>query len=191
MSDYFFDKFKFLFLEQIRGIYYSDVLLMILIAALICFIPGYILHVKRGLPWGKVFLAFSTVGYLEVILALTILRREAGSAAGEIYTNLNLGFTLGSIYSMRQTLYSLFNVLLFVPWGILVGVYRVSQKPVRIIVLTMLTGFVTSAVIEILQLITGTGKFEVTDLLTNVTGTFIGAFFVAIGVTIVKRMTRK
>ncbi len=187
----FFSKFKLLFLEQIEGIYYGDVAIMLIAAGLICFVPGYALHIKKGISWRKIFQAFFLLMYLEVILALTIFRRKAGLSSGEINSNLNLGFTSGSIYSLRETIYSIMNVLLFVPWGIVVGLYRKSQRPFRILVLTTLTGFITSSLIEIIQLFTGRGRFEVTDLFTNVVGTFLGALFVVCGGIIANRMARK
>lgn len=184
----YLNQLKFLFVEQIDGIYYSDLLIMVILAALISFVPGYILHVKKGLPWRRVFLAFITLSYLGVILMLTIFRRDVGSASAIIYVRLNLGFTKTKIYSVRQMMYSFLNLLLFVPWGFLLGLFRTSERPLRIIFLTTLTGFLTSSSIEIIQRITRTGKFEVTDLFTNTVGTFLGVVIAVIGITICKRI---
>ena len=46
--------------------------------------------------------------------------------------------------------------------------------------MTVLTGFLTSFTIEFFQLTTKRGIFEVTDLVTNVSGTAIGAITAAI-----------
>ncbi len=173
-----------IFIEQTRGIYYSDVLLVLLIAAFVAIVPGYILHIKHGLSVKRIILIFLTLFYGGIILLLTVFRREAGSKSMEIYTYLNLGMTRRGIYSRSQVIYSMMNLVLFVPWGIIMGLYRENQNPVRIIIMSTLIGFITSFTIELTQLITGTGRFEVTDLFTNVAGCFIGAIFVSVYVII-------
>lgn len=182
--------FRMLFIEQIDGVYFSDIILIVLIAALITIVPGYIKHVKSGLPVKRIVLNFDTAAYLGLILMLTIFRREPGSKSGTIYTHLNFGITKAGVYSMRQVIYSLMNVILFVPWGVLMGLYRKKQNPVRTIIMVTIIGFMTSFLIEFLQIATRRGFFEVTDLATNVTGAFLGAFCVAIGVKVTERMKK-
>lgn len=186
----FAELFKYIILEQIRGIYFVDILFVMVLAALIIIVPGYVIHVKKGTSVNKLLLVYLTVVYFCVMLMITIARREAGSKAGTIYTQLNLGINLQGIYSRRQIMYSLLNFALFVPWGILLGLYRVRQNMVRMILMTTITGFVTSFIIEIIQNITRTGSFEVTDIFTNVTGTFFGALCVGIAMLITRRMTK-
>ncbi|WP_026528492.1 VanZ family protein [Butyrivibrio sp. VCD2006] len=183
-------QFWLLFLEQIRGIYFSDLMIILIAAVLVCFGPGYILHIKKGTPVLKIVHVFFIVLYAGVILLITMLRREPGSAPGRIYTHLNLGFTKTRIYSMRDTIYSLLNFMLFVPWGILIGLRRIGEGPVRIIIMTTLTGFLTSFSIEVVQHISRRGNFEVTDLFTNVAGSFFGALCVIVLAIIVKRMKK-
>ena len=183
-------RFKELFLEQINGIYYSDLMIILILSALITIVPGYVLHVKKGVAKRRVALTFFMASYFGLILMLTLFRRAPGSRFGEVYTDLNLGMTRTSVYSVRQLIYSIMNFALFVPWGILIGIYRSSQKDGRNIVMTTLVGFITSFCIEPIQLITGRGRFEVTDLFTNVLGTFFGVICVVIGVNI-KRMIKK
>ncbi|MBP3195810.1 MAG: VanZ family protein [Butyrivibrio sp.] len=186
MNDVYLYNLKFLFLEQIEGIYYTDLIILTLVVAIVCFVPGYILHVKRNLSWKKVFLFFLILTYLGVIFILTILRRDVGSASTRIYTHLNLGFTKTKIYSVRQTMYSLMNILLFVPWGLLIGLSWDYKRVVRAITLTTLIGFITSSFVEIMQLVTRTGRLEVTDLFTNTVGTFVGAIMAVLGAIILK-----
>ena len=183
-------RFKELFLEQINGIYYSDLMIILILSALVTIVPGYVLHVKKGVTKRRVALAFFTASYFGLILMLTVFRRAPGSRFGEVHTDINLGMTLTSVYSVRQLIYSIMNFALFVPWGVLLGLYRTSQKASRNVVMTTLIGFITSFCIELIQLVTGRGRFEVTDLFTNVLGTFFGGICVLIGVNI-KRMTKK
>ena len=190
MNTDYLSYFNNLFLEQIRGIYFSDLIILLLMGALICFVPGYVLHIKKSIKTSRIVIIYLMVVYFGVILLLTILRRDAGSKSGEIYTDLNLGFTRAGVYSVRQFMYSLMNVALFVPWGILLGLYRIGQPLIRIVFMTTITGFITSIAIEITQNITRTGNFEVTDLFTNVVGTFIGAICVTMCVIILRRMKK-
>lgn len=190
MIEEYFGKIKWLFIEQISGIYANEIFATIIVAAAVTLLPGYVLHEKKGVPIKKVFLAFLTVSYAGIMFLLTIFRREPGSRPMEIFIGLNLGITLDGIYSPMEMVYSLFNFFMFFFWGILIGLFRTAQKPVKIVQMTTLVGFVTSFSIEFIQLLTGTGSFELTDLLTNVTGAFFGALFVALGVIISKRMNK-
>lgn len=190
MFDVYWGNLKFIFLEQINGIYYSDLILIMFVSALVTFVPGYALHIKKGITKKQIALAFLTFSYLGIMLMITVFRRDPGSKKGYISTHLNLGLTRTTVYSTRQVIYSVLNFALFVPWGILIGLHRHSQNMIRIIVMTTLIGFITSFMIEVIQLLTGTGRFEVTDLFTNVAGTFFGVICIAIGVKI-KRMAEK
>jgi glycopeptide antibiotics resistance protein len=182
-------QFKFIFLEQINGIYFSDLLMIAIVAALVSFVPGYILHIKKRVTVQRIILAFLTIAYAGVILMLTLFRRQPGSRSSTITLWLDFGFAGGHVYSLRQAMYSLLNVALFVPWGILLGLFRTKQRVPRIIIMTTLLGFISSFSIELIQLMTGMGKFELTDLVTNITGTFIGVFLVGV-VIIIKRMAK-
>jgi len=106
---------------------------------------------------------------------ITIIRREPGSRSGLINTKLNLGSLEGGVYSLRQMFYCILNVLLFVPWGLMIKLLRGKDCLLRNYVMTVLICFSTSFFIEITQLITGRGRFEITDILMNVIGGAIGA----------------
>ncbi|WP_442856313.1 VanZ family protein [Butyrivibrio sp. AE3004] len=122
-----------------------------------------------------------------IMLLFTIFRREPGSKSERIYTHLNLGFSRSAIYSENQIIYCIFNILLFVPWGIILSLYRKREFFFRIVIMTSLTGFLSSFFIEILQRITRTGSFEVTDIIMNILGTTVGATLGYILIVILKR----
>ncbi|SEG25610.1 Glycopeptide antibiotics resistance protein [Butyrivibrio sp. Su6] len=167
--------FRWLVIEQLGGLYISQFQFLFIILCLFIIVPGYVFHVKRKVPWSKVFLVFFTVYYLGVILLIAIIRREPGSRNGGIGVYFNLGISRGHIYSYMYTVYSLLNIALFFPWGLLIVLYRKKDPLFRAVIMTVLVGFITSFGIEILQALTGRGIFELTDLFTNVTGTFAGA----------------
>lgn len=167
-----------LFFEQISGIYFSDIAIVLLIAAVVSFLPGYILVIKKKTSFRKIFLVFITIVYAGCMLLITIIRRGFGSSDRVIYLKVDLGIDYMGIYSPMQFVYSVFNFVLFLFWGIITGIYRISQDPLTLISMTTLIGFITSFSIEFTQLLTRSGRFEFTDLLTNVFGALCGAICV-------------
>ena len=180
MKASFWTQFRILFIEQTAGIRFSDFLIVMLLAALLTFVPGYYLHIKRGTSFTRLIHVYITVFYIGIMLLFTIIRRDVGSRSGKIATDFDFGITIRGMYSRRQVIYCLMNVVLFVPFGFLMGMFRKDQSSGRIIIMTMLLGFISSFCIEVTQHITKTGVFEVTDLATNVTGTVIGAVIAAL-----------
>lgn len=170
---------KRLVIEQISGIRMGDVLLMFAVLALLVLIPGYLLTIKKGIPYRWFVHTYFTLCYLGLILFVTIIRREVGSRAGRKNLYVYFGSLSGDSLSKRVFLYCVLNVLLFVPWGFLV--YRFLRKGnwLKGVILTTLIGFSTSVMIEVIQYITGTGVFEYTDIVTNTAGAFCGAGFCA------------
>ncbi len=164
-----------LFLEQMSGIYISDFIIILFISALICVIPGYLLRKKRDDGLSILFHVFLTIYYAGIILLFTIFRRGLGSRHSGIQTYLYLGVSMNSIYSKRQFLYSLMNIALFIPWGMLVSKWWKKDFYLKAVIMATLVGFLTSFGIECMQHITRTGFFELTDILTNTSGTGIGA----------------
>ena len=71
-------------------------------------------------------------------------------------------------------IYDLLNVCLFVPWGALIALFRGREKIGRKLFLTTCYSFLTSFCIEVIQLLTHRGYFELMDILTNVTGGILG-----------------
>lgn len=112
------------------------------------------------MPWTLFFT------YLAVILMLTFLSRESGTQAG---LDLELFSTWG--INDRNNAYVIENVLLFVPYGIFCPLaFRYAEKLWG----CLMAGAVTSVCVELLQLVTGRGYFQIDDILTNIFGTIIG-----------------
>ena len=162
--------------EQLRGIYLSDILLVVLVSLLLLFLVKALM-LKRGenMSVGQGLMYFLTFAYAGVILLITILRRDPGSRSVGINVHIYFGLLKGGWLSTKQAVYSILNVLLFVPWGFLLRMYRREGRNARAVCMTVLAGFLTTFCVEIIQYVTGRGRFEVTDLVTNVTGTLAGA----------------
>ncbi len=179
--------------NESEGIDLYNQLRLILIETIIVFTVGFILHKVKNVSYKKIFHVYLTVVYLGIILSFTIFRREPGSRGG-IHFDINLGFGLkGNSFSKWSSTFSILNILLFVPWGILISSFTKNKKLVISLLITVFVGLITSAYIEITQLLTGTGVFEVTDILTNTFGTLLGAviFFVIHHILILKKQKRQ
>lgn len=104
--------------------------------------------------------------YVSIILIITFFSRESGSRQG---MDLELFSTWG--INDRNNAYVVENVLLFIPCGFL-GPWAFGF--LRKWICCGAFGFGTSLLIELLQLITQRGYFQVDDILTNTLGALIG-----------------
>ncbi|MCR5734055.1 MAG: VanZ family protein [Lachnospiraceae bacterium] len=113
--------------------------------------------------------------YLSYLVFLTLSGREAYSRSEHV--NLRVFSTLFSASGGSLKLTGIENVILFIPFGILVpymwSFFRHWWN------LSMMA-FVLSTSIETLQLATGRGYFEIDDILLNVAGAIIGYFMFAL-----------
>lgn len=180
---------KRLFIQETAGFYLKDLVVLILLSALIFIVPGIILSKKRNIPYSRFVLWFLTFIYAGIIFFITIFRRPLGYKARQIVLTLNLGFDLHGITNLTIFAYAFLNVILFVPWGSLLYLFRRKEILLKGIVMTTLMGFLTSFTVECVQLITETGLFEITDLVTNTTGTLIGAIICGIITKIISRIS--
>ncbi len=106
--------------------------------------------------------------YMFIILCITFLSRESGSRIG-----FDMEFLSTWGINDRNNAYVIENVLLFIPYGILVPwVFRRSRNFFS----SFLIGITTSLTVECLQLITSRGYFQIDDILTNTLGAVIGYF---------------
>ena len=103
--------------------------------------------------------------YLIMLFIITIFEREPGSRTG---ISLKFFETLGG---PRANAYVIENVLLFIPFGILIPL---KWKQLRNPFVCSFLGFCLSCIIEMIQLITERGHFQIDDIVTNTLGTLIG-----------------
>lgn len=179
-----------LIIEQLRGIYVSQIEFLFVVGALFVLVPGFvIMKIKGSISKRKLFALYFLFVYTGIMLLITVFRRKPGSRYG-IETRLNFGY-FGGWYGLKQTAYCVLNVFLFVPFGFLVKIYRWNDKLIKGIVMSTLISFLMSFGIETIQLITKTGTFEVTDLVTNISGGFIGAVIAAIFVFAMNKRKRE
>lgn len=122
---------------------------------------------KAGKPIGgnrRTAAAFLLGMYLLYLFSAAFLTREAGSGKG---INLKL---FSTIYPYGRQ-YAIENMFMMMPLGLLMPVIFPAHRKKCI---GLLTGFLLALGIELTQLITGLGNFELDDILFNGLGEIAG-----------------
>lgn len=117
----------------------------------------------------KLFILFLAV-YVLLTLGITLLTRES-SGKEHIQTEW---FSCYQSTDDKMLTDGIFNILLFVPIGVLVGLISGKNR----LLLSTLAGLFISETIECSQLIWQRGTFDVNDLLNNTLGAFLGGLVV-------------
>lgn len=153
-----------------QAIMFAMAAIVIYIAiAFISYITRLIQHKKPHSIWYVLFKTclFALFGiYTSYLIALTLSGRQAGSREG-VY---NLA-AFSTIDSNSLTVTILENVILFVPLGLLIPMV---WKYFRGIFRTTIIGFFISVLIEVTQLLTKRGYFDIDDIILNTLGAFCG-----------------
>lgn len=166
-----------------------------------------IITVLANIPWWH----WVILGFLSILAPIIIRRRSSVYSAivlgGTVFISLLLievaivirwpdrlnlisGFDFGSEYNRLfhgnkwAWVHFLSNMIVFVPFGFFLSEYLASTKRssvgCRIRYVTM-AGFGLSLCIECLQLVFRLGLFEVTDLVMNTFGAFVGGVVSLVG----------
>ncbi len=113
------------------------------------------------------------IAYILILLRITVLRNSFGEKellSGEINFIPFADLIAVSEQSFIRFLYLFIgNILWFMPWG----AYICGVKKCRLYI-AVLSGFVLSLIIEIMQYIFGTGVSELDDLILNTAGALVG-----------------
>ncbi len=177
--------------RETEGINIVDHLLMLVVETLVILLLGRVFLKKGWISNRKVIYIMLVLAYINMLFSITIFNRMPGSREGIIHLNINLGFGLRTGHPSSWVLtFSLLNILLFIPFGILAyPIFRSYKRVLRILVVTM-AGALTSLAVECIQLVTGRGMFEISDLVTNTAGSFIGVVMAAVFYHIKERVMK-
>ncbi|MCU1806421.1 VanZ family protein [Cytobacillus firmus] len=130
---------------------------------------------KRTLTKGKLTVSFLILGWFIVVMGLTTFSRAA-NYEGFFNFRLFSGYVSAwHNWSLKEFQLIIFNMLLFVPLGFLLPLLGKSMRrfmPVSLISLAVTIG------IEVLQLLSRRGIFELDDILHNTVGSISGYFLV-------------
>lgn len=123
----------------------------------------------RKFPFARVILWLALTGYVAVVLSVTLLRGH-GSGAGNLHL-FRAWLEAWNNFSFKNWANVLLNVAMFMPLGVLLPwVHRLFRKWY----VMLLSGFGFSLFIEVIQLITNRGLFDVDDLFANTLGAVFG-----------------
>lgn len=141
----------------------------------------------RSFSWSKAVCWLLLLGWLVVLLFVTLLmRRESGASGGWNWHFLLAWREAWNSFSLKGWLYVLLNIALFVPLGVLLPLMFSSFRAwYRVLPV----GFGGSLAVELLQLLTNRGMFDVDDLFTNTLGCMLGWALVMMLITVVVRQT--
>ncbi len=135
---------------------------------------AYIVYRKinkdKKFPWKKALAYLLFVGYIVILLAVTILRYRGGFRDYSLYL-FRAWREAWNSFSMQLWLNVLLNIALFIPLGALLPI---MFKPFKKWYIMLPSGFGCSLIIELIQLALGRGIFDVDDLLTNTLGCMFG-----------------
>lgn len=145
------------------------------------------------------FIMIMTVVYFTALFYYTFLSRMDISGAvrvgaGTVHTSgqtrKGVVFIIGNIfkYFFRMQVYDIrtamgFNILLFIPFGYIIPIWiswmsisnnRMHVSVINKVMITGVFGMATSAMIELLQGITGLGMTDICDWICNTAGVMIG-----------------
>jgi len=126
---------------------------------------------KKQISIKKLILGAVFIGYIVFVMELTIIGRGTSH-----YMEMNLHPFSGYVdawkkYSLRDLQNCLFNILMFVPLGVLLPLLIAKLKEFKWLLLVVVGA---TASIETYQTLSGAGIFELDDLINNSLGGIIG-----------------
>lgn len=127
----------------------------------------------RGTLLIKIYIAYI---YIFIVAFLTFFSREPGSRNS---VDLRLFSTIS--WDLSYDRYPIENILLFIPLGLLLPFY---WRKLKNVISCMGIGFLFSVIIEVGQLVTKRGYFQIDDIITNTLGSLIGACIIMSFITV-------
>ncbi|MFJ8066535.1 VanZ family protein [Psychrobacillus sp. NPDC096426] len=156
--------------------YFFLALIAIIILGVIFFLGYFILYrklfggkrrlLKKQLLFGGLF-----IGYIIMVAGVTFLNRGSNYLGEMDLSFLSSYREAWYSFSVRHWQFVLLNILMFVPFGILLPLLH---SRFRRGIWTIGAAILFTLSIESLQLVTGFGIFEVDDLFNNLLGSIIG-----------------
>ena len=138
------------------------------IALIICFVVSIALLLlieRKKLRISSIIFAVFASLYLTFLLAVTLFGRTTGSISS--WDQLFLTYERALFGEESSRLDILYNIVLYVPVGLFMSRYKNTK--INIVILALMP-----IVIELLQLVTTRGMFELSDIINNFIGGLIG-----------------
>lgn len=138
---------------------------------------GYMFLIRRKKSQGQsvsrkeILCGLALSIYLVLLLGGTLLNREIGDEYLIEWVPFWSYADLLKEWSESLAIQIIYNVLVFVPWGILIPAVFAAKRRFRFVVLSAAS---VSLLIEVLQLVFKLGLFEFDDVFHNTLGAVIG-----------------
>lgn len=130
-------------------------------------------HGKKKFPWEKAILWLIFAAYVMIVLYATLMRMSGVRAQYNLHL-FKAWREAWNDFSVKNIANVILNIAMFMPFGFLLPLlWKGGQKWY----ITIPSGFGFSLAIELIQLMTHRGVFDVDDLFTNTLGGAIGFFF--------------
>ncbi len=144
-----------------------------------CILLGYKFYKKRGGKHVFTKMQFTSfflfTAWLVVVIGITMFSRGA-NFQGWINFRLFSGYiNAWNNWSLSEFQLIIFNMLMFMPLGFLLPL---SGKRLRHFAPVLLVSFLVTVCLEIVQMLTGKGIFELDDILHNIIGSIAGYFLI-------------
>ncbi|MDP4182920.1 MAG: VanZ family protein [Bacillota bacterium] len=150
-------------------------ILACIIAAMagVCYFVFYKKLFKGNKTIGKTKVIFGAliIIYLLVLFGLTSMDRWPGMSMHTNFKLFSSYIEAWNTFTVRAWQFIIFNIIMFIPLGILLPLINRKFTKVRWI---LTATFLTTLFIEVFQLLTGRGIFELDDLFHNTLGGMIG-----------------
>lgn len=121
-------------------------------------------------PWRKVTLCVLAVGYLTVVMYITVHRYTGGSSGVNVHL-FRAWREAWNQATVTAVLNPVLNALMFLPLGVL---FPLGSRRFHKWVWMLLAAFACSLFLETAQYLKGCGVFDVDDLLCNTLGAMLG-----------------
>lgn len=126
---------------------------------------------KKKINAKQAFMTFLISGYLIMVAGVTFLNRGAGIYGGFNFNILSSYREAWNNFDVRTWQYLIFNIIMFVPLGFLLPLAHIKFQNFGF---TFFAGLILTLLIELLQLATNSGIFDIDDIINNLVGTLMG-----------------
>lgn len=140
-------------------------------------------HGQRSMSKTQVIVLFLLCCWLLLVLALTTLSRGANFTGSFNIDFFSAYVNAWNKWSISELQLIIFNMLMFTPFGFLLPLFWKKAEKFKI---TFFVSIGLTICIEIVQLLTGTGIFELDDLFHNCIGSLFGYFCIMAVLSIIR-----
>ncbi|TSB45592.1 VanZ family protein [Alkalicoccobacillus porphyridii] len=140
------------------------------------FIYRKLMNGKKQISFMKLIIFSMFIGYVLMVLGVTILQRGGSYYPGLVNLSLFSSYREAWLqFDVRNWQFVILNIVMFVPFGML---FPFLQPRFQKALWTIGAAFLFTLLIETFQFFTGLGIFELDDLFNNVLGAIIGYGFI-------------